>query len=50
MEQEWTNILNNGGSVSNVQININYGPNGRPAGFNVIATVNGNITNYPHSN
>jgi len=50
MEQEWTNILNNGGSVSNVQINISYGPNGRPTGFNVIATVNGNVTNYPHSN
>jgi hypothetical protein len=50
MEQEWANTLNNGGTVTNIEININYGANGRPTGFSVLADVNGVTKPYNHTN
>jgi hypothetical protein len=50
MEQEWANALTGNGTVTNVQIIIHYGSNGRPTGFTVDATVNGVDINYPHTN
>lgn len=50
MENEWASVLNNGGTVTNIEININYGSNGRPLSFSVEATVNGLPKDYPHTN
>lgn len=50
MEQEWVNTLNANGTVTNIEINIIYGSNGRPTGFTVVADVNGVTTPYNHTN
>ncbi len=52
MEQEWSNTINGGGTVTNVEINIAYGANNTPTGFTVSARINGASvkTNYLHTN
>jgi hypothetical protein len=41
MEQEWANTLNSNDAITNVKINIVYGTNGRPVGFEVEAFIHG---------
>lgn len=51
MEQEWRNtLLQPGGTVTDIEINITYGANKRPTGFTVSAEVNGVTKNYNHFN
>jgi hypothetical protein len=46
MEQEWANAITNGGTVTNVKIEIVYGSNNRPIQLNVTAKVNGLFKSY----
>jgi DNA/RNA non-specific endonuclease len=50
MEQEWANTLNGSGTVTNIEINISYGANGRPTTFVVSGYVNGSYTQWDHIN
>lgn len=50
MEQQWANTLTNGGSVTNVKIEIAYGANNRPVSFTVTADVNGIPQQWLHNN
>jgi DNA/RNA non-specific endonuclease len=53
MEQEWRNtLLQPGGTVTDIEINITYGATKRPTGFTVSARINGASikTNYLHTN
>lgn len=55
MEQEWSGAITNGGTVTNVRINITYGSNNRPTGITVsadITDINGNVNSnvWQHSN
>jgi hypothetical protein len=50
MEQQWANAINNGGTVTNVKIEIIYGAGNRPIGFDVTADVNGIPRQWLHNN
>jgi DNA/RNA non-specific endonuclease len=51
MEQQWANVFNNGGTVTNVRMELIYsGASKRPIQINVKAVVNGVEQNYPHFN
>jgi hypothetical protein len=50
MEQNWRTVIDNGGTVTNIEINILYNANKRPIGFEVDAKVNGVNTHWSHTN
>lgn len=50
MEQEWANVITNGGTVTNLKIDIIYGLDNRPIRIEVVADVNGVTKPYVHIN
>jgi DNA/RNA non-specific endonuclease len=50
MEQQWANTLNGNGTITDIEINIIYGTNGRATNFVVTGKVNGTPTVWNHIN
>lgn len=50
MEQDWANKIQNGINITNIKIDITYGPNGRPLGFDVEWFENGVKKTSYHAN